>query len=222
MKRNASLLWGIAASALLVPAITLGQSRFLDDQQCGLGLAASREAGEDVATWRGTIVYTFGGRVDLSCGIGTARYDENGYGDDFSATFVSPGISVSVVRPTNSSILGVEVVAAHTHGSYSSATLDVNNLHMTSTGYNAGVEAYLRLASSQTLVVFPAIGVSFARVTSEIEDWYGDLTEVEDTLLTASIGLLINKQMFIVPGYSRFNEVDSWGLSLGVVVPTAP
>ena len=155
-------------------------------------------------------------------GVARQAYDEDEFGEDFTATVLSPGIAIAVVRPTDTSIVGLEIGAGYGRGTFSGDALDALGWGMKSNVYTAGADLYLRLISSPTLQVYPSISAYYASASSEIEDSFNNSIEenVDDVLFSAAVSLFINNKVHITPSFSSFDGSSSWGIGLGLVTPT--
>jgi len=198
------------------------QNRYLDEGQSGVGLAGALGQGEDYTQVGAGLTYTVNGRLDFNISVSRSSFDEDEFGEDFSSTVFSPGISAALLRPTDTSVLGVEVGAGYGMASFSGDALDALGWEMSSNAVSAGIDFYLKLSSSPTLQVYPAIGASYVSVSGEIEDSFGNSVDddVQDVLISGGVGFLVNRNVVITPSFSTFDGSSSWAISLRLMIPT--
>ena len=216
---------GFTAVAIVLVTVSFfgadaaAQSRFLEQGQGGIGQYVAYGLGEDYTQIGLGFTYTVKGRLDFLLRLARAMYDQEDFGEDFSSTLFSPGISYAIVRPSSVSKIGVELGADYTRGSFSGEVLDLIRWDMSSKGYRVGMEMYLRLDASPRLQVLPAAGVAYAGATVTIEDDDGNRSdsEVDDALYSVNVSLLINRKVFITPAYASFDGDGTWSVTAGFV-----
>lgn len=198
------------------------QNRFLGEGQSGLGLSAALGTAEDVTLIGAGFSYTINSRFDINFGLSRGSYDENAFGENFSSTSLLPGVTLAIVRPTETSILGLEINAGYEHTSYSGDFLDALAVDLSSKAYSVGLDAYLRIDASPALQIMPGLGVWYASASAKLEDSGGNSVEdsVEGALISGNVSFLINQKVFITPSFSTFDGSNSLAISLGYVIPT--
>ena len=221
MKYYITMIAVICCVSLVASQESLGQSYLFHDGQNGFGVAGTIESGEDYTSFGAKFAFSAAGRFDLGVEVGKASFDESEYGEDFSATQLSPFVAAMLVRPNESSPVGVIASAAYGAATFSGDELDALSWDLSSTSYAVGGVLYLELESSPKLSVFPAVGVSYAGVTATLEDSAGASVdeETKDMLITGSVTFYFNQQVFITPSLYTFDGSSSWGVAAGVAVP---
>jgi hypothetical protein len=221
MKYNLTLFAAVCCVSLCVCQDSLGQSYLFLDGQNGFGIAGSLESGEDYTSVGAKFAFSAAGRFDFGVEVGKASFDESEYGEDFTATQFSPFASAILVRPNESSPVGVIARAAFGTTSFSGDDLDALQWELGSTSYIAGGVLYLELESSPGLTVFPAVGVGYASVTATLEDSFGVSVddEVQELLISGSVTFFLNQQMFITPSFTTFDGSSSWSVTAGIAIP---
>jgi opacity protein-like surface antigen len=199
------------------------QNRFFADGQNGVGLRLGLGNSEDTSSFGASFTYTVNGLFDLGIGFSRASFDEDEWGENFTGTAIIPFVAAGIVRPSETSYLGIDLEGQYESLSYSGDALDVFGWDMSGHSYAFGASLYLRLESSPGLTVYPRAGLAYASVTAKIEDSFGDSLEDtnEDVLLSASVDFQINQRIVISPAFSHFDGSSSWGISLGFILPTS-
>jgi len=202
-------------------SVAFGQSRFLENGQNGAEISAGFGSGDNYTSLSAGFGYSFGAKFDIGLGVSRSSFDDEVIGEDGSAMEFSPFALVSLVRPTETSIVGVELSAAYGFGNFSSDGLDFLRWDMSSTAFDFGANLYLKLKSSPTLTVYPIVGVDYVSVKLEVEDSYGTTEDetVDDIAFSVGVNLVFNNRFVLTPAFRTFDGNNSWGISAGLLIP---
>lgn len=210
----------IAVMATVTDAF--GQARFIPDRTNGVGIAvegSSRENGTGIA---GIFTFTIDGRFDLGVGVEWGDYDPTAQSPELDSFAWGPHLAVALVRPEPQSPLGIEFFGSYAAGTFSGAALDENNLDLSGTTLVLGMEFYFKAMASPDFLLFPSLGLGYGKGTSELGGRYQEPveTEVEDLLVTITVGLQVHRWFTAVPRFMAFDGDVTWSLAVGLVSAT--
>jgi len=199
----------------------VGQGRFLDDGQNGFEINGSLWSGKDYTSLGASFGYSFGAKFDLGLGVSRSSFDDEVIGNDGSGTEFTPFAVATIVKPTDTSNVGVELTAAYGIASFSSDALDFLDWDMSAKALTAGGNLYFRIQSSPTLEIYPAASVDYVSVTAKLEDSMGNSEDedVNEVAFGAAVSFLFNKKVHVTPAFRSFDGETSFAISIGLVVP---
>ncbi len=213
----------IATFSMMSASLATAQSLFFDDGDNGIGFNVGLSRNRDATGFGANIGYTVNARLDISIGFSSTSFDQpEFYNRDLSSQEFSPSLGYAVIRPSRTSNFGLEIRGSYTFVSFSGSALSAAGLEMSGDSYALGGEVYQKHETSDMLEIYPAIGVYYGRASATATDDAGNRDEqvVTDTLITARLSLLIDKQVYITPGFSAFDNINTFSLTVGLVFPT--
>lgn len=216
--------FGLFAIALIVASTALpafGQMRFLEDGQNGFGLCAGLGKGENSSSFGANFAYGISGRYEVGLAFSAVSFDDVVIGNDGSGTAFAPYFSAAVVKPTETSMFGLDLGAGYEIDSYSSDTLDYNNWDMSGNAFTGGASLYLKVPTSPATTVYPSLSVDYVSASTKIEDNFGGSVDgdTSDVAIGASVAFLFNNKFWLLPSFRTFDGNSSYGLSIGVSLP---
>lgn len=206
---------------MLSAAAANAQMKFLPDGASGFGLGAGFLSGDSFTGFGGTANYTVKGSWDIGLSVSRLSLDDNVFGNDGSATAVTPWFALGLVRPKAESKLGAELTVGYEMDSYSSDELDMLNWDATSKALTGAVSVYVRLESSPTLTIFPEANLGYMTGTAKIEDEAGDSldADIDEVVFGGGVTFFFNEKVKLAPSVTIIDGDATWGVMVGLVLP---
>lgn len=210
-------------SLLLSADIALGQGSFLKEGQSGFGLTAFVKSGENYTGYGGDIGYSFAAKFDLGLIIGRTNFENIVIGRNGKGTSYSPYATLTLLKPSKISRIGIELNASYGIGNYTSDDLEAQNLDLNEEGINAGGTIYMKMETSPDLDIFPRVSIAYVKIDQKLDDPSGnsETESIENVGYIVGIYFLFSDKVVVGPDFTTNDGNNSFRLSIGWVIPTS-
>lgn len=203
-----------------------GQGAYLDRGQSGFGFGASISTNKDATGIGGSVGYSFSGLFDFEIGVGRYSFDQKLFGEDLSATVISPNVTFYALKQNEDLPLSFAIGAGYDWQTYSNKVLDDNNIDMTGGFLSVGGVLFRYFQASNSFRIQPSVGFSYFTGEQKVKDNKGNETTEKDdtTVFSLALGLAFNTSptnVFVISPRIGISEgTTSFGVALTFILGT--